>query len=118
MRNRNLNWTIVLNDDDEYVVDFVQRPNGVRLLLPRPAGGASDAHAVFSSKACLGADLKRWRTYNKLQEHLELEGHASFVLESHGVWLLREEWSFLTQGVSNGGSPPWVNGIAPAIPSR
>jgi len=103
-----LHWT-QLNDDQEYVLDLMQLPDGSRYLQPREVGDLRTPHTVFSTVPASGTALRDTATG---QHGVKLENGESFAVDAHGVWMTLAEYKQIAGDRSrpqeNG---PWVNGI-------
>ena len=109
-----------MEDDEVYVLDFLQLDDGMRLVKLRNADDEPHAQSVLQSNEYLGSNLKRWGLFS-VSDHARLSNGESFVLEAHGGWLTAREYEYWRSGpeVKERLSPTefeWVNGIPPRFP--
>jgi hypothetical protein len=110
-------WRQRLEDDQTYVLDLLQMPDGRRFLQPRLADATTCEYAVLSSKAYCGGELMSWREYGRVDQYVELKDGGHFVLDPHGIWLTMEEAKYWKASHSRAAledpDAPWVNHLAP-----
>ncbi len=110
-----------LNDEMDYVVDLVQFSTGERFLHFRLPKDSPHEHTAISTKAYAGAILKMFFSGRLFFSVVETTDGRLFGVDSHGLWLLKEEADYhnhrirFSQEVEpcRGTPPPWVNGIPP-----
>ena len=87
-----MGWSQKLSENQMYVLDLVERPDGWRGLKPRKPDAPQDEGAVFETMPYRGGDLQTWQEYQKLETNVRLSDGSTFRLDAHGFWYTEEEF--------------------------
>ncbi|CAN7775442.1 hypothetical protein LJR084_007856 [Variovorax sp. LjRoot84] len=101
----------------DYQLGLVQRADGNRTYVLRESGQWDGIEDLMFVTAVVPRELLVRRDLLGIAKAVKLVDGSSFGVEAHGVWLTQEECAAFERNVP-WKKMPWLNGLAPVLPSR
>jgi hypothetical protein len=100
-----------VDESKEYRVALCQLENGKRYYKLFANGEQPPSESVFATEI-VPTDLLFRRDFIGISEAVKLSNGLPFGVESHGIWLTKEECDAL-EADNDWSSVPWINGLPP-----
>ncbi len=105
-----------VDESKEYRVALCQQANGKRHYKLLAIGEPAPSESVFVTEI-VPTDLLLRRDFIGISEAVKLSNGQPFGVESHGIWLTKEECGAL-EADNDWSNIPWINGLPPHLPPK